>query len=186
MTPLETLSDNFVRAARLDDVRAAGRTSVRVAGHSLALFLHDGRVHALDNRCPHMGFPLHRGTLQDGIQRFPRLQRRSRPRGPTSSQKEYYVTIKREGSEGGGLGRLDRRRAPHVRDGRVDPAWPQPGGDRRRTPPGSGGLPPGALVVGLLGGAEATRFGVEAILWAALGAFAVLAIYRLGASLRAR
>ena len=67
MTPLDTLSDNFVRAARLDDVRAAGRTSVRLAGHSLALFFHDGRVHALDNRCPHMGFPLHRGTLQDGI-----------------------------------------------------------------------------------------------------------------------
>ena len=64
---MDTLSDNFVRAARLDDVRAAGRTSVRVAGHSLALFFHDGRVHALDNRCPHMGFPLHRGTLQNGI-----------------------------------------------------------------------------------------------------------------------
>ena len=60
-------SDSFVRAARLDDVRAAGRTSVRVAGHSLALFFHDGKVHAVDNRCPHMGFPLHRGTLQDGI-----------------------------------------------------------------------------------------------------------------------
>jgi nitrite reductase/ring-hydroxylating ferredoxin subunit len=56
-----------VRAARLDDVRTAGRASVRVAGHSLALFFHDGRVHAVDNRCPHMGFPLHRGTLQDGI-----------------------------------------------------------------------------------------------------------------------
>ena len=56
-----------MRAARLDDVRTAGRTSVRVAGHSLALFFHEGRVHALDNRCPHMGFPLHRGTLQDGI-----------------------------------------------------------------------------------------------------------------------
>jgi nitrite reductase/ring-hydroxylating ferredoxin subunit len=56
-----------VRAARLEDVRTAGRTSVRVAGHSLALFFHDGRVHAVDNRCPHMGFPLHRGTLQDGI-----------------------------------------------------------------------------------------------------------------------
>jgi nitrite reductase/ring-hydroxylating ferredoxin subunit len=51
----------------LEDVRTAGRTSVRVAGHSLALFFHDGRVHAVDNRCPHMGFPLHRGTLRDGI-----------------------------------------------------------------------------------------------------------------------
>ena len=64
---MDTLSDSFVRAARLDDVRAAGRTSVRIASHSLALFFHDGRVHVLDNRCPHMGFPLHRGTLQDGI-----------------------------------------------------------------------------------------------------------------------
>ena len=54
-------------AARLDDVRAAGQMSVRVAGHSLALFFHDGKVHAVDNRCPHMGFPLHRGTLQEGI-----------------------------------------------------------------------------------------------------------------------
>jgi nitrite reductase/ring-hydroxylating ferredoxin subunit len=26
-----------------------------------------GQVFALDNRCPHMGFPLHRGTVRDGI-----------------------------------------------------------------------------------------------------------------------
>jgi nitrite reductase/ring-hydroxylating ferredoxin subunit len=64
---LDTLPERFVRAARLDDVLDDGRTSVRVAGHSLALFFHDGRVHAVDNRCPHMGFPLHRGTLQGGI-----------------------------------------------------------------------------------------------------------------------
>lgn len=42
------------------------------------------------------------------------------------------------------------------------------------------------FVVGLFGGAESARFGVEAILWAVMGAFAVLALYRLGASLRAR
>jgi nitrite reductase/ring-hydroxylating ferredoxin subunit len=64
---LETRSDNFVRAGRLDDVRAAGRMPVQVAGHSLALFFHDGSVHAVDNRCPHMGFPLHRGSVRDGI-----------------------------------------------------------------------------------------------------------------------
>jgi nitrite reductase/ring-hydroxylating ferredoxin subunit len=64
---LETRSPNFVRAGRLDDVRAAGRMPVRVAGHSLALFFHDGSVHAVDNRCPHMGFPLHRGSVRDGI-----------------------------------------------------------------------------------------------------------------------
>jgi nitrite reductase/ring-hydroxylating ferredoxin subunit len=56
-----------VRAGRLDEVRAAGRISVRLAGRSLALFFHDGKVYAVDNRCPHMGFPLHRGTVQEGI-----------------------------------------------------------------------------------------------------------------------
>jgi nitrite reductase/ring-hydroxylating ferredoxin subunit len=64
---LETHSDNFVRAARLNEVRAAGRISVRLAGRSLALFFHDDKVYAVDNRCPHMGFPLHRGPVQDGI-----------------------------------------------------------------------------------------------------------------------
>jgi nitrite reductase/ring-hydroxylating ferredoxin subunit len=64
---LEKRSDNFMRAGRLEDVRTAGRTSVRLAGHSLALFFHGGKVYAVDNRCPHMGFPLHRGTVQDGI-----------------------------------------------------------------------------------------------------------------------
>jgi nitrite reductase/ring-hydroxylating ferredoxin subunit len=64
---LNRRSDSFVRAARLDDVRAAGRMSVRVAGRSLALFFHSGTVHVVDNRCPHMGFPLHRGTVRDGV-----------------------------------------------------------------------------------------------------------------------
>jgi nitrite reductase/ring-hydroxylating ferredoxin subunit len=64
---LETRADNFVRAGRLDEVRVAGRISVRIGGRSLALFFHEGKVYAMDNRCPHMGFPLHRGTVQDGI-----------------------------------------------------------------------------------------------------------------------
>src|SRR5215210_7736563 len=64
---LEAQSNNLVRAARMEEVRAAGRIPVRLAGRSLALFFHDGKVYAVDNRCPHMGFPLHRGTVQEGI-----------------------------------------------------------------------------------------------------------------------
>ena len=41
------------------------------------------------------------------------------------------------------------------------------------------------FVVGLVWGPGATQFGVEAILWAVLGAFAAVALYRLGVSLRA-
>ncbi len=61
------LRTGLVRAARLADVRAAGCLPVQVDGHSIALFARDASVVAVDNRCPHMGFPLHRGTVQDGI-----------------------------------------------------------------------------------------------------------------------
>ena len=59
--------EGLVRATSLDELRAAGRLVVHLDGHTVALF-HDGdRIHACDNRCPHMGFPLHRGTIKDGI-----------------------------------------------------------------------------------------------------------------------
>jgi len=57
----------FVQAAAIAEVEAAGRLPVQVDGHAVVLFADRGRIRAVDNRCPHMGFPLHRGTLQDGI-----------------------------------------------------------------------------------------------------------------------
>ena len=57
----------FVRAARVDEVRAAGCKVVHVDGNTIALFSHEGRIHAVDNRCPHMGFPLDRGTVRGCI-----------------------------------------------------------------------------------------------------------------------
>ena len=46
----------------LDDVQARGCTVVHLNGHTIALFVHDEKVYAVDNRCPHMGFPLDRGS----------------------------------------------------------------------------------------------------------------------------
>ena len=40
---------------------------VSAEGRTIAVFLDQGMVYAVDNRCPHMGFPLHRGTVRDGI-----------------------------------------------------------------------------------------------------------------------
>jgi nitrite reductase/ring-hydroxylating ferredoxin subunit len=57
----------LVRAASLSELRAAGRLVVGVGGQTLCLFAEGDAVHAVDNRCPHMGFPLHRGTVADGI-----------------------------------------------------------------------------------------------------------------------
>ncbi|HZT52994.1 MAG TPA: Rieske (2Fe-2S) protein, partial [Gaiellaceae bacterium] len=60
-------SARLVRACSLAELRAAGRRVVHLDGHVLCLFAEGDQVHAVDNRCPHMGFPLHRGTVCDGI-----------------------------------------------------------------------------------------------------------------------
>lgn len=57
----------LTRVARHEDVRQAGCLTVQAEGHTLALFAYGDRVYAVDNRCPHMGFPLDRGTLKEGI-----------------------------------------------------------------------------------------------------------------------
>src|SRR5918911_346374 len=57
----------MVRAAAVEEVRSNGCVVAHVDGHTLALFADGDAVRAVDNRCPHMGFPLHRGTVRDGI-----------------------------------------------------------------------------------------------------------------------
>lgn len=64
---MATATSTLQRAAALDDVRRLGALVAHVDGHTLALFADGDGVRAVDNRCPHMGFPLHRGTLHDGI-----------------------------------------------------------------------------------------------------------------------
>lgn len=57
----------LIRVASAADVRAAGCLTVQAQGHTLALFAYGKRVYAVDNRCPHMGFPLSQGTVKQGI-----------------------------------------------------------------------------------------------------------------------
>lgn len=57
----------LINAGTLDRLRERGCSVVTGGGHVIAVFYHDGRVFAVDNRCPHMGFPLDRGSVKDGI-----------------------------------------------------------------------------------------------------------------------
>jgi nitrite reductase/ring-hydroxylating ferredoxin subunit len=65
MTVVETAQRR--RAASLEELREAGRLVTHVEGHTICLLADGDEVYAVDNRCPHMGFPLHRGTVSDGI-----------------------------------------------------------------------------------------------------------------------
>ncbi len=60
-------TQDFVFAGKLDELKTKGRIVVR-GRHRPVLVIHEsGRVYALDNRCPHMGFPLDRGSIEEGI-----------------------------------------------------------------------------------------------------------------------
>lgn len=64
---MATSSDDLYEVASLEDLEAEGRTLVSRGGKALAVFAHEGEIRAVDNRCPHMGFPLAEGTVEDGI-----------------------------------------------------------------------------------------------------------------------
>jgi nitrite reductase/ring-hydroxylating ferredoxin subunit len=64
---MDVANKEFVLAGSLDELKAKGRLVLH-GDHRPILVIYDrGRVFALDNRCPHMGFPLERGSVEDGI-----------------------------------------------------------------------------------------------------------------------
>lgn len=55
---------HWINAGTLNELQEVGAKVIR---GGIAVFYHEDQVYALDNRCPHMGFPLHMGSLCDGI-----------------------------------------------------------------------------------------------------------------------
>ena len=64
---MDTLTSDFVRAGTLAELKSKGRLVVHGRHRPILLVYEGGHVFALDNRCPHMGFPLDRGSVEDGI-----------------------------------------------------------------------------------------------------------------------
>jgi len=53
--------------AHLSEFETTDKLVKRHDGRSLLLLKDSNQIRALDNRCPHMGFPLSKGTLNDGL-----------------------------------------------------------------------------------------------------------------------
>ena len=64
---VDTRRSDFVRVGSLEELKTRGRLVLRGRHRPVLVVYDQGRVFALDNRCPHMGFPLHRGTIEDGV-----------------------------------------------------------------------------------------------------------------------
>ncbi|WP_259392097.1 Rieske (2Fe-2S) protein [Paenibacillus thiaminolyticus] len=55
---------DWLHAGTWEELQEQG---AKVIKGGIAVFVHADEVYAVDNRCPHMGFPLHMGSLCDGI-----------------------------------------------------------------------------------------------------------------------
>ena len=64
---LQTEIEGRIDVGPVADLQRDGVKVVPAGDRSVAVFYSDGEIHAVDNRCPHMGFPLSRGTVRDGI-----------------------------------------------------------------------------------------------------------------------
>jgi nitrite reductase/ring-hydroxylating ferredoxin subunit len=64
---VSTHFEGFFRGASLNDLKIAKMLVVTGADRSVLLCWSEGRPFALDNRCPHMGFPLSKGSLESGV-----------------------------------------------------------------------------------------------------------------------
>jgi len=64
---MDAANKEFTFAGSLEKLEAKGQLVVHGRHRPILVIYDRGRVFALDNRCPHMGFPLERGSFQDGI-----------------------------------------------------------------------------------------------------------------------
>jgi nitrite reductase/ring-hydroxylating ferredoxin subunit len=64
---MAAITEEYIRAGTVQDLKARGCAIVTGGGHTFAVFCQSGQFYAVDNRCPHMGFPLERGNVKDGI-----------------------------------------------------------------------------------------------------------------------
>ncbi|MFQ5558875.1 MAG: Rieske (2Fe-2S) protein, partial [Acidimicrobiales bacterium] len=66
-TGTSTTDEQRVRAGSASELRRTGRLLTKIGRSPVVVFWHDDRAWAIDDRCPHMGFPLHRGTVESGL-----------------------------------------------------------------------------------------------------------------------
>ncbi len=64
---MKTRTINPIRVATHDELKKKGVVVVAGLQRRIAVFADGEAVYAVENNCPHMGFPLDRGTVRDGM-----------------------------------------------------------------------------------------------------------------------
>jgi nitrite reductase/ring-hydroxylating ferredoxin subunit len=61
----ETQTANWHNLGPLEQLETNGRALTKIEGRQIAIFATESGLYAINNRCPHEGYPLVEGTLQD-------------------------------------------------------------------------------------------------------------------------
>ena len=64
---LDLSSYKYHRLCPADEFEEGVGKPFTVDGTHLATFLYQGKYYAVDNRCPHMGYPMSKGSVRDGV-----------------------------------------------------------------------------------------------------------------------
>src|ERR1700733_13148507 len=56
-----------IRVGSRDELLKKGQLTGKLGTQPVCVFWSEGAAYAVDDRCPHMGFPLHRGTVENGL-----------------------------------------------------------------------------------------------------------------------
>jgi nitrite reductase/ring-hydroxylating ferredoxin subunit len=62
-----SMTENYIEAAKLDDLPPGRGTCVRVAGKDIALFNVDGTIYAMNDSCLHQGLSLGTSELKGNV-----------------------------------------------------------------------------------------------------------------------
>ncbi|MGJ8657915.1 MAG: Rieske (2Fe-2S) protein [Akkermansiaceae bacterium] len=63
---LSEQAESMIHVASFEEICKKGVVLAKGTSRPIAVFHSEGQVFAVDNRCPHLGFPLHKGTVSDG------------------------------------------------------------------------------------------------------------------------
>ena len=61
------MSDAEVRAGTLAELQHTGQLRTKLGSLPVVVFWHEEQAFAIEDRCPHLGFPLHQGTVEAGL-----------------------------------------------------------------------------------------------------------------------
>ena len=59
--------EGYLKVGTLGAVKVRPRAVKTESGPPIVVFFHNGEVYAVENRCPHVGYPLETGSVRNGV-----------------------------------------------------------------------------------------------------------------------